>query len=142
MSESPQQADPAAAAAQEEQRRQQQQEEVERQRLAAEEAKNVRAVQDAQRLRCLEACRAVLLDPNVLPLCKDDQAVLKEHAVKLKLPPEAYLNRYEQKLKNLPTSKMLPEKLMKVVEELLLYPPGPDRALLEQMHPEDCLMRT
>ena len=43
MSETPQQADPAAAAAaaaQEEQRRQQQQqEEVERQRLAAEEAK-------------------------------------------------------------------------------------------------------
>ena len=62
MSEMPQQADPAAAAAaaaQEEQRRQQQQqEEVERQRLAAEEAKNVRAVQDAQRLRRLEACRA------------------------------------------------------------------------------------
>ena len=51
MSETPQQADPAAATAQEEQRRQQQQEEVERQRLAAEEAKNVRAVQDAQRLR-------------------------------------------------------------------------------------------
>ena len=60
MSESPQQADPAAAAAQEEQRRQQQQqEEVERQRLAAEEVKNVRAVQDAQRLHRLEACRAV-----------------------------------------------------------------------------------
>ena len=142
MSESPQQADPAAAAAQEEQRRQQQQEEVERQRLAAEEAKNVRAVQDAQRLRRLEACRAALLDPSVSPLSVDDQAALKEHAVKLKLPPEAYLNRCEQKLKNLTTSKMLPEKLMKVVEELLLYPPGPDRALLEQMRPEDRLMRT
>ena len=74
MSETPQQADPAAAAAaaQEEQQRQQQQEEVERQRLAAEEAKNVRAVQDAQRLRRLEACRAALLDPTVSPLSSDD----------------------------------------------------------------------
>ena len=54
MSETPQQAHPVAAAAQEEQRRQQKQEEVERQRLAAEEAKNVRAVQDAQQLRRLE----------------------------------------------------------------------------------------
>ena len=102
----------------------------------------MRAVQDGQRLRRLEACRAALLDPSVSPLSVDDQAALKEHAVKLKLPPEAYLNRCEQKLKNLTTSKMLPEKLMKVVEELLLYPPGPDRALLEQMRPEDRLMRT
>ena len=44
MSETPQQVDPTVAAAQEEQ----QQEEEERQRLAAEEAKNVRAVRDAQ----------------------------------------------------------------------------------------------
>ena len=99
-------------------------------------------MQDAQRLRRLEACRAALLDPNVSPLSVDDQAVLKEHAVKLKLPPEAYLNRCEQKLKNLTTSKMSPEKLMKVVEDLLLYPPGPDLALLEQMRPEDRLVRT
>ena len=141
MSETPQQVDPMAAAAQEEQRRQQQEEE-ERQWLAAEEAKNVRAVQDALRLRRLEACRAALLDHNLSPLSIDDQVALKELAVKLKLPPEAYLNRGEQKLKNLTTSKMLPEKLMKVVEELLLYPPGPDRALLEQMRPEDRLMRT
>ena len=115
---------------------------MESQRLAAEEAKNVQAVQDVQRLRRLEASRAALLDPNVSRLSIDDQAVLKEHAVKLKLPPEAYLNRCEQKLKNLTTSKMLPEKLMKVVEELLLYPLGSDRALLEQMRPEDRLMRT
>ena len=141
MSETPQQVDPMAAAAQEEQRRQQQEEE-ERQWLAAEEAKNVRAVQDALRLRRLEACRAALLDHNLSPLSVDDQVALKEHAVKLKLPPEAYLNRCEQKLKNLTTSKMQPEKLMKVVKELLLYPPGPDRALLEQMHPENRLMRT
>ena len=139
MSTPPQVADLMAAAAQEEQRRQQQQEEEERQRLAAEEAKNVRAVQDAQRLCCLEACRAALLDHKLLPLSIDDQVALKEHAVKMKLPPEAYLNRCEQKLKNLTTSKMQPEKLMKVVKELLLYPPGPDRALLEQMRPEDRL---
>ena len=131
-----------AAAAQEEQRRQQQQEEEERQRLAAEEAKNVQAVQDAQRLCRLEACRAALLDHKLSPLSIDDQVALKEHAVKMKLPPEAYLNHCEQKLKNLTTSKMQPEKLMKVVEELLLYPPGPDWALLEQMRPEDRLMRT
>ena len=37
---------------------------------------------------------------------------------------------------------MSPEKLMKIVEELLLYPPGPDRTLLEQMRPEDRLKRT
>ena len=131
-----------AAAAQEEQWRQQQQEEEERQRLAAEEAKNVRAVQDAQQLRRLEACRAALLDHKLLPLSIDDQVALKEHAVKLKLPPEACLNRCEQKLKNLITSKMQPEKLMKVTEEILLYPPGPDRTLLEQMRPEDRLWRT
>ena len=117
MSETPQQADPMAAAAQEEQRKQQQQqqEEEERQRLAAEEAKNVRAVQDAQRLHRLEACRAALLDHNLSLLSIDDQVALKEHAAKLKLPPEAYLNRCEQKLKNLTTSKMQPEKLMKFV---------------------------
>ena len=62
---------------------------------------------------------------------------LKEHAVKLKLPPEAYLNCCEQKLKNLTTSKMQPEKLMKVVEELLLYPPGLDRLCWNR-----CALRT
>ena len=120
----------------------QQQEVEERSRLAAEEAKNLRAVQDAQRLRRLEACRAMLLDHKLSPLSIDDQVALKEQAVKMKLPPEAYLNCCEQKLKNLTTFKMQPEKLMKVVEELLLYPPGPDRTLLEQMRPEDCLRRT
>ena len=72
MSTLPQVVDPMAAAAQEEQRRQQQQEEEERQRLAAEEAKNVWAVQDAQRLRRLEACWAALLDHNLSPLSIDD----------------------------------------------------------------------
>ena len=47
MSTLPQVADPMAAAAQEKQQRMQQQEEEERSRLAAEEAKNLRAVQDA-----------------------------------------------------------------------------------------------
>ena len=70
-------------------------------------------MQDAQRLRRLEVCRAALLECNVSPLSIEDQVVLKEHAVKMKLPPEAYLNRCEQKLKNLTTSKMLPEKLMR-----------------------------
>ena len=118
---------------------QQEEEEEERSRLAAEEAKNVQAVQDAQRLHPLEACRAVLLDHKLSPLSIDNQVALKEHAVKMKLPPEAYLNRCEQKLRNLITSKMQPEKMMKVVEELLLYPPGQDRTLLEQMRPEDRL---
>ena len=99
-------------------------------------------MQDAQRLRPPEACRAALLDHKLSPLRIDDQVVLKEHAVKMKLPPEAYLNRCEQKLKNLTTSKMQPEKLMKVVKELLLYPPGPGQALLEQMRPEDRLRWT
>ena len=115
-----------AAGAQEEQRRRQQLEEEERSKLAAEEAKNVRAVLDAQRLRRLEACRAVPLDHKLSPLSIEDQVALKEHAVKLKLPPEAYLNRCEQKLKNMITSKMQPEKLLKVTEEMLLYPLGPD----------------
>ena len=53
------------------------------------------------------AYRAVLLDHKISSLSTDDQVALKEHAVKLKLPPEAYLNRYEQKLRNLITSKML-----------------------------------
>ena len=101
-----------------------------------------RAVQEAQWLCCLEVCRAVLLDRKLSPLSVDDQVALKEHADKLKLPPEAYLNRCEQKLKNLITSKMLPEKLLKITEEMLLYPPGPDRTLLEQMRPADHLRRT
>ena len=50
---------------------------------------------------------------------------LKEHAVTLKLPLEAYLNRCEQKLKNLTTSKMQPEKLMKVVKGATALPAGP-----------------
>ena len=99
----------------------------------------MRAVQDAQQLHCLEVCRALLLDHKLSPLSMDDQVALKEHAVKMKLPPEAYLNRCEQKLRSLITSKMQPEKLMKGVEELLLYPLGPDRTLLEQMHLEDRL---
>ncbi len=104
MSTPPLVADPVATAAQEEQRRQQQEEEEERSRLAAEEAKNVRAVQDAQRLHCLEVCRAVLLDHKLSPLSMGDQVALKEHAVKMQLSPEAYLNRCEQKLRSLITS--------------------------------------
>ena len=52
------------------------------------------------------------MDPKLSLLSADDQAALREHAIKLKLPPEAYLNRCEQKLKNLITSMMLPEKLL------------------------------
>ena len=88
------------------------------------------------------ACRAVLLDHKISQLRTDDRVALKEHAVKLKLPPEAYLNGYEQKLRNRITSKMLLEKLLKLTEEMLAHPPGPDRTLLDQMHPADCLMRT
>ena len=80
----------------------------------------------------------MLLDHKLSPLSIDDQVALKEHAVKFKLPLEAYLNLCGQKL----TSKMQPEKIMKVVEELLLYPPGPDRTLLEQMRLEDHLRWT
>ena len=72
MSTPPAAVDPVAVAALEEQRRQQQQEEEERSRLAAEEAKNVGAVQDAQRLHRLEVCRATLLDHKLLPLSIDD----------------------------------------------------------------------
>ena len=84
----------------------------------------------------------MLLDHKLSPLSIDDQVALKEHAVKLKLLPEAYLNCFEQKLKNLITSKMQPEKLMKVTKEMLLYLPGPDWTLLEQMCLEDLLRRT
>ena len=134
--------DPAAAAAQEEHQPRQQQLEEESTKLAAEEAKNVQSVWEAQRVCRLEACRAVLLDHKISPLSADNQVALKEHDVKLKLPSEAYLNRYEQKLRNLITSKMLSEKLLKLTEEMLAHLPGPDRTLLEQMRPADCLMRT
>ena len=97
---------------------------------------------EAQCVYQLEVCRVVLLDPKLTPLSTDDQAVLKEHAGKLKLPPEVYLHPCEQKLKNLIISKMMLERLLKLTEEMLAHPPGLDRMLLVQMHPADCLRRT
>ena len=32
--------------------------------------------------------------------------------------------------------------MLKLTDEMLAHPPGPDRTLLEQMHHADCLMRT
>ena len=55
-------------------------------------------MQDAQWLRLLEVCRAALLDHKLSPLSIDDQVALKEHAVKMKLPREAYLKRCDIRL--------------------------------------------
>ena len=46
----------------------------------------------------------MLLDHKLSLLSMGDQVALKEHAVKMKLSPEAYLNRCEQKLRSLITS--------------------------------------
>ena len=85
-----------------------------------------RAVQEAQWLCCLEVCRAVLLDRKLSPLSVDDQVALKEHADKLKLPPESLpqLLRTKAQEPDQKKSKMLPEKLLKITKEMLLYPLG------------------